>query len=89
MDYLIKVEGRTFTLSFSSQDIISMKEKIQAQEGIPVDQQILVYKGRRLEDGRSLEDYNIQAGATIHIILRLRGGMFHASSGRSGSIPSH
>lgn len=88
IDYIIKLEDRTFTIPFPLKEeiaLIKIKEKIQEQEGFPIDQQILAYGGRRLEDGRSVEDYDIQPGATIHLILRLRGGMYHASSGRSGT----
>ena len=83
--YVETLTGKTFTLAVTSwMSIAEVKGLIQDKEGIPSDQQRLVFDGKQLEDGRLLREYKIEPKSTVHLVLRLRGGMYAKSSAQGG-----
>ncbi|ETV73591.1 hypothetical protein H257_11710 [Aphanomyces astaci] len=67
--------GRKQTFNFEPDNtILHVKQALQEKEGIQVDQIRLIYSGKQLADDKTLQEYNVAAGGTIHMVLQLRGG---------------
>lgn len=65
--------GKTIALDVDGVNTIqSVKKQIQEKEGIPEEQQRLIFSGKQLEDDKQLQDYNINAESVLHLVLRLR-----------------
>ncbi|CAF0781781.1 unnamed protein product [Brachionus calyciflorus] len=73
--FLKTLTGRTVEIFTSNDETIEeLKEKVEEKEGIPPDLQRLIFAGRKLEDSNTLDYYSIEKEATLHLVLRMRGG---------------
>ncbi|XP_030386474.1 NEDD8-like [Scaptodrosophila lebanonensis] len=75
---LIKVKtltGKEIEIDIKPTDTVDrIKERIEEKEGIPPQQQRLIFSGRQLNDDRTVADYKVQRGSVLHLVLALRGG---------------
>lgn len=73
--YLKTLAGRTIVMHVEADETVdSLKKKIEQREDVPPNQQRIIFSGKQLEDGRTLDEYSIINRSTLHLVLRLRGG---------------
>ena len=77
-EMIIKVKtltGKEIEIDIDPADKIErVKERVEEKEGIPPQQQRLIFGGRQMADEKTVKDYNIEAGSVLHLVLALRGG---------------
>lgn len=88
MQIFIKLPtNQVFTLEVEPDDtILHVKKKILEKKGIPVEEQGLMFAGKKLQESFTLKEYRIERESTLNIFLNLRGGMYHASSGDTNGL---
>lgn len=80
----VTITGRVISIQLRPNDtILQIKQEIYKQDQLPLDQQRLVYNGATIDDDKIIQECGITPNARLHLVLRLRGGMFHSSSSRS------
>lgn len=73
--FVKNLNGQTSTVEVEeTESVEDVKTKIREKLGVPAEQQVLVFGGKQLQDGHQINEYNIQAESTLHLVLRLRGG---------------
>lgn len=83
--YVKTLTGTTINLAVSEDGtVLDVQRYIEGDQKIPIDQQYLIFHGTRLVGSRRLSSYGISHASTLHLVMRLRGGMMHDTSGRSG-----
>ena len=73
--FVKSLTGQCMTFDVDQNESIDLiKAKIQEKQGIPQEQQRLIWAGKDLQIGKTLSDYNIQQDSTLHLVIRVRGG---------------